>query len=204
MEGARFLGFRLAELILVGILIGLNLALGFGCGVPLARLLGKVNEKPERVRRYYALLIGVYFVEAVALMMGMGIPVLSVGMAFVWGIVLGVWLRERVSVRHDLRPAREALRASFFFSLYSSLPAVSFMILPVLFMIGGDNILSVAAGRRLGIPEFVPWPLNTILFFYDLPAIGAMILKAVITTGIVSVMIHLGRKSPTESADCVT
>jgi len=183
MAYAGLLGIDPLELIMVV----LNLALGFGCAVPIARLIGRLRSKPKKAFRYFVVLVGLYFVEGVALMMGMGIPVLSVGLAFVWGIVLGLSLRVRV-------PAREALRLTVFIALYSSLPAASFIVIPVLLWIGGDPILSREFATSFGIPAFFPWPLGTILGFYGACAVGAVVLKTVITTGEVSILIHLGGK----------
>ncbi|MHC4913138.1 MAG: hypothetical protein ACYTE5_09070, partial [Planctomycetota bacterium] len=71
------------------ILIAVNLAAGFGCAVPIARMLGRVRREGKGTFRYFVIAIGVYFVECVAIVMGMGIPVFSMGMAFGWGIVFG-------------------------------------------------------------------------------------------------------------------
>ncbi len=188
MENAGPSGIVSPELILVV----LNLALGLGCAVPIARLVGRLRSKPKKTLRYLVALVGLYLVESVALMMGMGIPVFSVMLAFVWGIVLGRSLRVRV-------PAREALRLTFFISLYSSLPAGSFVIIPVLLWIGGDPILSREFATGFGIPAFFPWPLGTILGFYTACALGAVVLKTVITTGEVGVLLHLAEKpAPTD------
>ena len=92
-------------------LIMINLFVGFGCAIPVARLLRKVDRKPVRVFHFFAILIGIYFVECIAVAAAMGIPVFSVGLAFVWGIVFGLWLRARASTH-------EVLKTSFFLSLY--------------------------------------------------------------------------------------
>jgi hypothetical protein len=171
------------------ILIIVNLLTGFGFAIPIAKLLSKVNEKPTRIFRHFAILIGIYFVECVVLVMGMGIPVFSVRLAFIWGIVFGLWLRFRASTG-------EVLRVSLFLSLYSCLPATSFILIPVLAGLGGRNILSAEEGFRFGIPDFLhlPWPLNTILGFYAVLVIGAVVLKTIITLGEVSLLIHFGKK----------
>ncbi len=176
-------------------LVTLNLVVGFGCAVPIARLLSKVNRKPMRVFRYFAILVGIYFVECIALAMGMGIPVFSVGLAFAWGIIFGLWLRARTSTR-------EVLKTSLFLSLYSSLPAATFIVVPVLVWVGGGHILSAEEGARFGIPNFLhlPWPLNSILGFYAALAIGAVVFKTVITVGEVSLLTHLGEKSAAASS----
>ena len=176
------------------ILVSVNLTAGFGCAIPLAGLLGKVNRDPTRVFRYFVILIGIYFVECILLVMGMGIPVFSVCLAFVWGIIFGLWLRARA-------PVRDVLKTAFYLSLYSSLPAVSFILVPVLVMLNGWDILSAEEGVRFGIPDFLhlPLPLNTILGFYAALVIGAVVFKTVITMGEVSLLIHFRAKSAGES-----
>ena len=171
-------------------LVILNLVAGFGCAIPLARFLRKVNRNPGKFFLYFAILIGLYLVECIALAMGMGIPVFNVGLAFVWGIIFGLWLRNRT-------PTYKVLKTSFFLSLYSSLPAVSFIIVPLMVWIGGGHILSTDEAIRFGIPDFLhlPWPLNTILGFYTALVISTVVFKAIITTGEVSLLIHLGEKS---------
>ena len=172
-------------------LVILNLALGFGCAIPLARLLRKVKGKPTRAFRYFTILVGIYFVESVAVVLAMGMPVFSVGLAFVWGIVFGLWLRAHA-------PIRKVLKTSFFLSLYSSLPAISFILIPVMAWIDGWHILSPEDGARFGIPDFLhlPWPLDTILGFYAVLVICAVVFKSVITTGEVSLLVLLGEKPP--------
>ncbi|MHC4337377.1 MAG: hypothetical protein ACYSTG_05430 [Planctomycetota bacterium] len=59
--------------------------------------------------------------------------------------------------------------------------------------------MSVAEGGKLGIPGFVPWPLNTILGFYVVPVMCAVVFKIVVTTSEVSLLIHLGEKSASDS-----
>ena len=178
----------------VFIIIVLNLILGFGFAIPVARLLRKVNRQPVRILHSFAILFGIYFVECIAVAAAMGIPVFSVGLAFIWGIVFGLWLRDRASTR-------EVLKTSFFLSLYSSLPAASFIVVPAFMWAGGWQILSAQDGARFGIPESLglPWPLNTILGFYAALVIGAVIFKTIITTGEVSLLIHLGEKSKVDN-----
>ena len=175
----------------VFIIIVLNIILGFGCAIPVARHLRKVIGQPARVFHFFAILLGIYFVECIAVATAMGMPVFSVGLAFVWGIVFGLWLRARASTR-------EVLKTSFFLSLYSSLPAASFIVIPVAACIDGWDILSTQDGLRFGIPESI-WPIDTILVFYAALVIGAIVFKTVITTGEVSLLIHLGEKSKVDN-----
>jgi hypothetical protein len=59
-------------------------------------------------------------------------------------------------------------------------------------------VLSLEQGANLGIPGFVPWPLNTIVGFYVVPAVCAAVFKILVTTSVVSLLIHLGEKSTSE------
>ena len=161
-----------------------NLILAFGCAVPVARLLAKVNGN-ARVRRYYAMLIGLYSVECVAVAAGMATMVFNIALAFVWGIVFGWWFRRSSA------PIREVLRAAFYLAVYSSLPAMSLVVLPLLGAFAAWKVLSPAEGARFGIPRFVPWPMNTVLGLFGIAGTVALVLKTVITTGEVSLMIHL-------------
>jgi hypothetical protein len=166
-------------------LVVANLLVGFGFAFPMSRVFAKVVKNPAKASRYYIMLIGVYLLESLVLMMGMGIPVLNVGLAFVWGMVFGRWLRNRTS-------KSEALSTSYWFSLYSSLPAISFILVPVFAGLSGWNILSAEAGASFGIPEFLhlPWPINTILGFYLAVIIGTVVFKTVITVGEVNLLIR--------------
>jgi hypothetical protein len=174
------------------ILLMVNLAAGVGCAIPLARLLANVRRKPSGLFRWFAVLIAVYFIEGVALAMGMGIPVFSVGLALVWGIVFGLWLRRAA------RPVGESLKAALWLSLYTSLPALSFLMIPLLMSLAGWSVLDAAAGERFGIPGFLPWPVSTILGFYVVLALGAAVLKTLSTTGGVRLLVHSGRSRATD------
>ncbi|HUU42149.1 MAG TPA: hypothetical protein VMY39_01990 [Planctomycetota bacterium] len=157
------------------ILIVMNLLAGLGCAVPLARHLRGMTGKPRRTSRTFAVLVGIYLVECVALIVGMGIPVFSVALALVWGVVFARWLGSRA-------PERQVVRASFFLALYASLPAFSFIVVPVVAFLSGWAVWSVEGGTRFGIPGFIPWPMNTILGFFAACAVGAAVLKTLITT----------------------
>jgi hypothetical protein len=174
-----------AELTFVIVLAVVNLAAGFGFSVPIARSLGKVTGRPERLFRYFVLLIGIYVLECMAFPAGMATQVFSIGLAFVWGIVFGLWLRGRAA-------PRRVLRTSLFVALYTCVPTASFGILLLgAKLVGGSSVVSVEEGAAFGIPHFVPWPLNTILGFCAALVIGTMVFKTVITSGEVSLLIHL-------------
>lgn len=182
------------ESILFIALAVMNLAAGFGCAIPFAQLLGKVNGRQKRFFRYFVILIGIYFLECVAFPVGMATQVFTVGLAFVWGIIFGLWLRSRA-------PAREVLKTALFLSFYTCFPTASFCILlPVIRLIEEGNILSATEGIGFGIPDFFPWPLNTILGFCLALIIGTVVFKTVITTGEVSLLIHLGEQSAVGSS----
>jgi len=181
-----------AELAFVIVLVVVNLAGGFGLSRPIARLLGRVTGKPDRFFRYFAMLVGIYLLECVAFPAGMATQVFSIGLAFVWGMVFGLWLRGRAS-------SDKVLKASLFVALYTSLPTASFGILLLAAkLLSGSDVLSAAEGTAFGIPYFVPWPLTTILGFCSALVIGTVVFKTLITTGEVSLLVHLGGKPPAE------
>jgi hypothetical protein len=178
-----------SEHVFIAVLIVVNLAMGIGLAVPIAGILGEISGRSGSVVRYVVMLVAVYFAECVAFSAGMATQVFSVGLAFVWGAVLGLWLRRRA-------PANKVLKAAVYWALYGSLPTVSFCILILLsFVIAGESILSSEAGLDFGIPGFVPWPLNTILGFCAALGIGTAVLKIAITAGEVRLLIHLAEKS---------
>ena len=173
----------LAEIVLVSV----NLSLGFGFSIPLARLLNEVKPKPQRFLRYFILFIGIYFLECVAIVAAMLLPVFSIGLAFVWGIIFGLWLRGYAS-------AHKLLKTSFYISLYSSFPGASFILVPVIGLFTGRDVLSSEEAIRFGIPDFLYFPFNTILGFFAALSLGLVIIKTAITTGLVSLLIHLKEK----------
>jgi len=175
-------------------LVVMNLAAGFGCAVPIARGIGEISGRPEKFFRYFALLIAIYFVECVAFPMGMMTQVFSVGLAFVWGIIFGLWLRGR-------GPRRAILKLALSLAFYGSLPTASFCVLiPVVWLVSGGHILSAEEGIGFGIPDFFLWPLNTILGFFTAILIGTVVFKALITTGIVNWLIGRAEKAAVDSS----
>ena len=176
-----------AEIYFINGLATVNLVAGIGFAIPLSRIFAKVNGKPMKSLRFFNVLIVIYFLECVAFTAGMTTQFFSLGLAFVWGIVFGLWLRTRTT-----RP--EALKTSFFLALYSSLPTAFFcIVLPVMWLINEGNILSIEEGFHFGIPGFLPWPFNTILGFCAALLIGTVVLKTVIITGEVGLLVQRGK-----------
>jgi hypothetical protein len=165
------------------VIVLVNLVLGFACALPLAKMLARVRGS-RRILRYFAVLIGVYLTECVAFSCGMATNIFSVALAFVWGAALGLWLRRSSA------SAREVFRTTLFFSLYSSMPALSFLSVLVLLFFSEWPILTVEGGARFGIPHFVPWPVNTLMGFFLSVSCSAVVLKALITTGEVALFIR--------------
>lgn len=170
------------------LLAGINLTMGFGFAVSLTRLFRKAINEPHIFFRYFAVFVLIYFLECVAFSAGMGTQVFSVGLAFVWGIAFGLWLRRRTL-------KSESLKLSFYLSIYSCLPTASFAILiPIVWLLKGERIMSAKIGYEFGIPSFVPWPINTILGFCTTLILGTVILKIAITIGLVSLIMHRREK----------
>jgi hypothetical protein len=176
------------ESVFVIILFVANLAAGLGFAFPMAGLLRELTGRQYKFFRYFALLVGIYFLESAAFAFGMGTQIFSIGLAFVWGLFFGLWLRGKGE------PIR-ILKTSFLFSLYTCIPTVSFAILILIAkLMAGANVVSSEQGIAFGIPYFVPKPLNTILGFSAALTIGTIAFKTAITTGGVSLLMHLGEK----------
>ena len=155
-----------------------NLAAGAAGAYVLARGVRGAEKGETGIARQYGVFISVYFVECVSLVLGMGIPVFSIFLSFIWAAVFGPRLsrwRSRAAIR----------KISTLLSLYTSFPAVSFIIIPIAVLSNGGDITSVDAGYRFGIPRFslLPGLLRTILGFYATLAIGSLIIKTIVTTG---------------------
>ena len=159
-------------------LLVLNLMLGLVGAWVVAGRIANVAQKPQQQSRYFRMLVGLYLAECVSVVVAMGTPILSVMLAFVWGVVLGRKMRRHVA-------SSRIVRTSFLVALYSSSPVASFLIVPILLGLAGWSLTSTADGLRLGIPAMLPWPTNTIIGFYTACAIGAALLKTMITTWMV-------------------
>jgi hypothetical protein len=158
-----------------GVILGIILAIGFA----------RLTKKPERFIRYIALSAGLYFLECVAFAWGMGTQIWSLALSIEWGILFGLWLK-------GLAPQKQIIRQMIYVSLYGCFPAVSFAVVSlIVWVICGNGLLNVEQARNgFGIPDFVPWPLNTVLGFCIALAAGTIILKTSITTGIVALIVR--------------
>lgn len=157
-----------------GVILGIILAIGFA----------RLTKKPEHFVRYIALSAGLYFLECVAFAWGMGTQIFSIILSIEWGILFGMWLKS-------LAPQEQIIRQMFFVSLYGCLPAVSFsVILLIIWVISGNGLLNVELAYKFGIPDFVPWPFNTVLGFCVALAAGTIILKTFITAGIIALIVR--------------
>lgn len=171
METALMLSLALTNLI-GGIALGVFLAISFT----------HLTQKQNRFLKYLALSLGLYFLECVAFAWSMGTQILSIILSIEWGILFGLWLK-------GLAPQKLIIRQMLFVSLYGCLPAVSFAaILLIVWAISGNGFLNVEQARNFGIPDFVPWPLNTLLGFCVALAAETIILKTFITTGIAALI----------------
>jgi hypothetical protein len=171
-------------IVLVGALVITNLICGFGCAVPLAKGLGRFMGTPSRFFRYFVMFVGIYFIECLAFAFGMCTQVFTISLSFVWGAIFGLWLK-------GLAPKRNIIRQTLFVSLYGCLPTVSFaFILSIFWIISGNGLLNVEQAGQFGIPDFVPWPVNTMLGFCIALAVGTILLKTLITTALVKHLIR--------------
>jgi hypothetical protein len=165
----------LDEMPVVIVLVVVNACLAVGFGWPLAKPLAQAAHRPRSVGWWRVLLLGIYLLECAAFSASMGTNAFGVFLAAVWGLLLG----------HVVRSSSAGVAGlGLKVGLYSSLPAISFLsILPML-MAGHWPILSSEAGRRFGIPAFVPWPASTLLGFFLAVSLSALILKTCLTVGV--------------------
>jgi CDP-diglyceride synthetase len=163
----------------------------------LARSYRGIGAGERSVHRQYGILISVYFVECVSMALGMGIPVFSIFLSFVWAAIFGMRLSKWES-------STSARKASFFLSLYTSLPVMTFIIVPIGALTAGQDIVSVEAGSRFGIPQFsfVPAPVRTILGFYIVLVLGGFVFKTLITMGGIALVVR-GRMEAGRRGSCM-
>jgi hypothetical protein len=152
-----------------------NLSVGVVLAFPLAKNLQRIRGMGEKSFRNFLIFVGIYFAECVAFPMGMCTQIFTVSLSFVWGLVFGLWLRE--NLQRD-----RIIRLAILVAVYGSLPTASFCILiTILKVIEGGNILSASEGTAFGIPDFLPWPFNSILGFSAALLAGTVILKIFVT-----------------------
>lgn len=155
-----------------------NVALALTFGIPLSRMFCRASLVRIDSHKALVLLLLVYLIEGLAFTASMATSVVNIALAIVWGALLGLRLRSKDFTR------KAVLRLSGAFALYSSLPAMSVVTVPVACAVSGWSVGSVSAGRSFGIPDFVPWPANTILGFCVAVGFGTMVMKVGLTVGI--------------------
>jgi hypothetical protein len=166
------------EVLFILALALVNLTVGISLAIVLARRLGAVTGSVGACRARVLWFVGIYFLECVAFAVGMATQVFTIALGLVWGLVFGFWLQGR-------RVSRRVTPTLALMGVYTSLPSVSFGLL----LLGaklkeGTDPLSTSTGVALGIPRFVPWPLNTVLGFCLALAFGTLIIKLSITAGV--------------------
>lgn len=149
------------------VLIVTNVVLASAFGWPLAKRIAAAHGSRRGVRSWLLALLGVYVAECVAFSASMATNVLGYCLAVVWGVVFA----RRLSARETLS-----------LSLYTCLPAISFLTVLIVLAAEGWALLSVEDGRRFGVPAFVPWPFCTLLGFFLTVSISATAVKTAITT----------------------
>ena len=171
---------KAADYWIVLLLAVFNILAGAGLAFPLTKNLQQIKGQRQKPFRYFLVFIGIYFAECAAFAMGMCTQIFTVSLSFVWGLIFGLWLR--IPINRDSQPDR-ITRLAILVAVYGSLPTASFCILITIFkVIEGGNILSAAEGIAFGIPDFLPWPFNSILGFSAALLAGTLILKIVVTS----------------------
>ncbi len=165
------------EFALIFSLAATNIVAGLGFAVAITVKLIRLTNKSHRFLRYYLLVVGIYFIECIAFMFGMCTQIFTVSLSFVWAALFGLWLRR-------IAPAEKIIKTCLFVALYGCVPTVSFaFLLLVIWVWQGNGLLNAEQAGQFGIPDFMPWPLNTMLGFCLALAAGTILLKILITTG---------------------
>ena len=171
-------------------LIIVNVVAGAGGAYLFAHGLRRIGTGERSIHRLFGVFASVYFVECVAMVLGVGIPVYSIFLSFVWAAVFGMHLSKWES--------KAAVRkTSFILSIYTSLPVMTFVIVPITALAGGRDIAGVGSGIRFDVPQhtFVPPPLGTILGFHIMMAAAGFALKTLITMGGVALVARGGKEA---------
>lgn len=151
-----------------------NVVLGIGGAVIVGGMLARSTG--ESRTHWLLMLVGIYLAESFAVCASMATMVIPIALAFVWIPVFGRWLRD------SRKPEPDTSKTATWLAVYSGLPALSLILIPVTAAFCGKSVLSAHDGIRLGIPTFIPWPFCSILGFFGAAAVGAFVLKALITT----------------------
>ncbi len=165
------------------VLLVINGATGLGIGLLVARSMHGIRAEWS-FPRCLAIVLGVFLLECIAIAAGMLIPVFSLALALIWGIVFGTWLAGRGTTREQMGFAIEL-------SVYTCVPTATFLAVPFMFALTGRSILDTGEALRFGIPEFVPWPANTILGFFLCLVIFVSALKMSITVAVMWLDVRL-------------
>jgi len=171
---------KTADVCIAVFLTVFNLSAGIGFAFPLAKNLQQIKDDKQKFFRYFMIFTGIYFAECIAFAMGMCSQIFTVALSFAWAIVLVFWLKEQVDI-DSLK--KKIIRLAVLIAVYGNLPTASFCILiTALKVIEGANILSASQGIAFGIPDFLPWPFNSILGFSAALLAGTLILKIVVSS----------------------
>jgi hypothetical protein len=172
------------ENVLIITLAVTNLVAGLGFGIPLANQFRKITTRQNQFLKFYAMILGLYFFECLAFAWGMCTQVFSIALSILWGILFGMWLK-------GIAPRKQIIRQMLCVSLYGCLPTVSFsVIITVCWVIGGNGLLNVEQASNFGIPDFLSFPLNTVLGFCVALTAGTIILKTAFAAGITSLIVR--------------
>ena len=167
-----------SEAIFIAVLAVVNLAVGIGLAVVIARRLGEASGARCLRRRHVMWLVGIYFLECIAFAAGMATQVFTIALAIIWGLAFGFWFRAR-------QASCGAVRTVVLLGVYTSMPSVSLgLLLLGAKLLDGADVTSRLEGAALGIPQFVPWPMNTILGFCLVLALGTLAVKLGVTGGL--------------------
>lgn len=140
------------------ILVGTNFVFGIFFSVVVSRRIANNFSWRKNRFLFFILLTALYLFEGMSIAAGMFTPVFTFVLAVMTGAVFGLIVKK-----HDLTMVvKSAKQLSFF----TCIPAITMVLIPIICFIYNWDIFSSSFGKDFGIPEFIPFPLNTIFGFF--------------------------------------
>ena len=154
----------------------IELILALGAGLVLANRLTTHASPRHRPWLWLLILMGINVAECLAFSASMATNLLSYALAVVWSLVFANKLQTQ-----EMR----------LLSLYTSIPAISFVAALQPLHRAGWGLLTSQEGYRFGIPQIVPWPFSTVVGFVVTVSVAAVLGKLVITFAMPAFLSHI-------------
>ena len=140
------------------VLIGINLILGIIFSFIISQRILRYFKWENKKFTLIIVLLLLYLIEGITIAAGMLTPFFTFGLAIIIGIVFGYIIKKK--------ELHKIVKSTLLLSFFLCIPAITLIMIPIVCFFSEWNIINSIDGYRFGIPEFIPYPLNTILGFY--------------------------------------